>query len=54
MRGQHMQEPEISHQLVDKLTVTAAAAVESHIDGEVQPPQTEFEIEVLRSALCLL
>ena len=54
MRGQHMQEPEISHQLVDKLTVTAAAPVESHIDGEVQPPQTEFEIEVLRGALCLL
>lgn len=54
MRGRHMQEPEISHQLIDKLTITAAAPVESHVDGEVQPPQTEFEIEVLRSALCLL
>jgi diacylglycerol kinase (ATP) len=54
MRGQHMQEPEITHQLIENLTITAAAPVESHIDGEVQPPQTDFEIEVLRSALCLL
>jgi diacylglycerol kinase family enzyme len=34
--------------------VSASAAVPSHLDGEVQPLQTEFEIEVLPEALQLL
>lgn len=54
MRGRHMNEPEIVHQAVRRMTVTAAAPVESHLDGEVQPPQTRFEIEVLPAALNLL
>jgi YegS/Rv2252/BmrU family lipid kinase len=54
MRGKHMQEPEIIHQLVRKLTVTSAAPVESHLDGEVQALQTRFDIEVLPAALNLL
>ena len=54
MRGKHMQEPEIVHQLVSKLTVTSAAPVESHLDGEVQSLQTQFDIEVLPAALNLL
>ena len=54
MRGKHMQEVEISHHLVTRLTVTSAAPVESHLDGEVQPLQTRFDIEVLPAALDLL
>ncbi len=54
MQGRHMNEPEIVHQTVQRMTVTAAAPVESHLDGEVQPPQTRFEIEVLPAALNLL
>jgi diacylglycerol kinase (ATP) len=54
MQGRHTNEPEIVHQAVRTLTITAAAAVESHLDGEVQPPQTQFEIEVLPAALNLL
>jgi len=54
MRGEHLQEPEISHGLVNKLVITSAAAVESHIDGEVQALEDRFEIEVLRGALHLL
>ena len=54
MRGKHMQEDEISHHLVTRLTVTSAAPVESHLDGEVQPLQTRFDIEVLPAALDLL
>ncbi len=54
MQGRHMSEPEIVHQAVRTVTVTAATAVESHLDGEVQPPQTRFEIEVLPAALNLL
>lgn len=54
MRGKHMHEPEIVHHLVNKLTVTASAPVESHLDGEVQPLQARFDIEVLPAALDLL
>ncbi|MGI9219423.1 MAG: diacylglycerol/lipid kinase family protein [Woeseiaceae bacterium] len=54
MRGEHMNEPEISHQLVDKITIRASAPVESHIDGEVQALQDTFEIEILSGALHLL
>ena len=54
MRGKHMQEPEIIHHLVSKLTVTSATPIESHLDGEVQPLQSQFDIEVLPAALNLL
>ncbi len=54
IQGRHMNEPDIVHKTVRALTVTAAAAIESHLDGEVQPPQTRFEIEVLPAALNLL
>lgn len=54
MRGSHMEEPEIVHASVRRVSVSASAAVPSHLDGEVQPLQTEFEIEVLPEALQLL
>lgn len=54
MRGRHMQEAEISHQAVRNVLITAAAPVESHLDGEVQPLQRRFEISVCPAALDLL
>ncbi len=54
IRGSHMEEPEIVHASVRRVTISASAAVPSHLDGEVQPPQTEFEIEVIPEALRLL
>ena len=54
MRGSHMTEPEIVHAGVRHVKVTASAAVPSHLDGEVQPLQSDFEIEVLPGALRLL
>ena len=54
IQGRHMNEPDIVHKTVHAVTVKAAAAIESHLDGEVQPPQTRFEIEVLPAALNLL
>ena len=54
MRGRHMEEPEIVHASVRRAKVSASTAVPSHLDGEVQPLQTEFEIEVLPEALRLL
>ena len=54
LRGTQMQQAEISHRAVQTVTVTAATPVESHLDGEVQPLQTQFEIEILPGALDLL
>ena len=54
MRGTHMRETEIVHASVRRVTVSASTAVPSHLDGEVQPLQTNFEIEVLPGALSLL
>ena len=54
IRGQHMDEAEIFHASVSRVVVLAAAPVPSHLDGEVQAPTTEFEIEILPAALDLL
>ena len=54
MRGTHMRETEIVHASVRRVTVSASTAVPSHLDGEVQPLQTNFEIEILPGALSLL
>ena len=54
MHGSHIKEPEIRHSRVTRCEITAAAPVPSHLDGEVQPLQTKFEIEVLEGALRLM
>lgn len=54
MRGQHMDEPEIHHASVRRVSITASEPVPSHLDGEVQPMQTSFELEILPGALRLL
>ena len=54
MRGRHLNEPEITHASVKRLTIDAEKEVPSHLDGEVQAPATHFEIEVLPAALKLL
>jgi len=54
MNGEHMQEPEIVHHPVTKLTIKAQQPIPSHLDGEVQPLQSDFELAVLPGALDLL
>lgn len=54
VRGTHMDEAEILHASVRRVTVSASEPVPSHLDGEVQSLQSEFEIEVLPGALHLL
>jgi diacylglycerol kinase (ATP) len=54
MNGRHLQEPEIIHQTVRELSIRADEAIPSHLDGEVQPLQTDFQISVLPGALDLL
>ena len=54
MRGQHMDDARISHASLRSLSITASAPVPSHLDGEVQPLRTSFDIEILPAALGLL
>lgn len=54
MRGRHMAEAEISHATVSRVTISAAAPILSHLDGEVQAETCEFEIDILPAALDLL
>jgi len=52
--GRHLQEKEIVHKAVTRLVVECSEPVASHLDGEVQPLQERFEIELLAGALHLL
>ncbi len=54
IRGRHLDEPEITHASIRNLTLVAEAPVESHLDGEVQPPASRFEFEIVPGALKLL
>lgn len=54
MRGQHVGEAEIVHASVRKITIRAIAPLPSHLDGELQPLQSSFDIDVLPGALGLL
>lgn len=54
IRGRHLNEAEITHRSVQKLFIEADAPVLSHLDGEVQEPQTRFDIEILPAALKLV
>ncbi len=54
LAGTHVGEKEVSHVGVSRVTIEAAAPVPSHLDGEVMPPMTRFEIELLPAALDLL
>jgi len=54
MRGRHLDESEISHASVRRVSIKAAEPVPSHLDGEVQPLDTSFDLEILPDALNLL
>ena len=54
MKGEHLDESEITHAATRRLKAIASSPVLSHLDGEVQPAQTEFEFEVMPNRLSLL
>lgn len=54
IRGRHMRENEVTHAGVTRVTVSASAPVPSHLDGEVLPLASHFELEVLPGALSVL
>jgi diacylglycerol kinase (ATP) len=54
IKGSHMAEKEIVHEHVTQLVIECSEPVASHLDGEVQPLQERFTIELLAGALRLL
>ena len=54
IRGDHLDDARITHASVRSLKITASAPVPSHLDGEVQPLGTSFDIEILPAALSLI
>lgn len=54
MRGDHVTESEITHASVRHLRIEASAPLESHLDGEMQDPSRNFDIELLPAVLDLL
>lgn len=52
--GKHMGEPEVMHAAIDSCEIETAEPMPSHLDGEMQPPQTHFSIELRAGALPLL
>lgn len=54
IKGTHIGEPDISTQRIRDFRLIADAPVPCHLDGEAQPLQTEFRIEILDQALSLL
>jgi len=54
IKGTHMQEEAIVHEPVTQLVIECSQPVASHLDGEVQPLQERFDIELLAGALQLL
>lgn len=54
MQGKHMDEPEIRHASITRMSIRCDEDLPSHLDGEVQPLCREFELEVLPESLHLL
>ena len=54
IKGTHIDEPEVTHRSVTSMSITASEPVASQLDGEVQPLQSRFELQLLPDALNLL
>ena len=54
MSGKHLDEAEIRYSSVTRLSIESSEPLISHLDGEIQPLQTRFELGLLPAALRLL
>ena len=54
IKGEHIDQPEVSHASTHRVTIESSGPVPSHLDGEVGAPASRFEIEILPAALDLL
>ncbi len=52
--GEHLAAPEVTRHSITRMTLVADEPLPSQLDGEVQPLQSRFEIEILPGALNLL
>ncbi|MDH4047068.1 MAG: diacylglycerol kinase family lipid kinase [Gammaproteobacteria bacterium] len=52
--GTHIGQAEISHQRMRECRIECKSPLPSHLDGEVQPLQTQFDIAILPGALRLM
>jgi YegS/Rv2252/BmrU family lipid kinase len=54
IKGTHIDAAEVTCTTIDEFTLTSLAPVPSHLDGEVQPLQTRFHVEIVKDCLQLL
>jgi diacylglycerol kinase family enzyme len=54
VNGSHISAPEVTCVQVNSVRLIADGPVPSHLDGEVQALQTDFQIEILKRALAIL
>ena len=54
VKGSHVNAPEVTCARVNSITLLAEGPVPSHLDGEIQPLQTEFHIRILQRALAII
>lgn len=54
MQGSHVSAPEVTCARVNSVRLIAEAPVPSHLDGEIQALQSEFQIEILKRSLAIL
>lgn len=54
LRGRHVDEPEVTTARVKRCRIESASPLPWHLDGEVQPDASHFDIAVLPGALRLL
>lgn len=54
IKGRHLRASEVSWAPVDSFELDSDQPLPSHLDGEVQPLQTSFRIEIIRGALSVL
>jgi len=54
IKGTHISAPEVTSVQTGSVVLNADGPVPSHLDGEIQPLQTEFRIEILPGALAIL
>ncbi|MGB5245380.1 MAG: YegS/Rv2252/BmrU family lipid kinase [Woeseia sp.] len=54
LRGTHMSDARVHHELIAHCRIEAEAKVPAHLDGENQAPQRHFDIGIVAGALRLL
>jgi len=54
VKGSHVNAPEVTCARVHSITLLAEGPVPSHLDGEIQPLQSEFHIRILQRALAII